>query len=144
MSKKLSMTLLSASDSEVIIPLISQLNPSLSEKEISSMQQRMFEMENYRCFGLYSDEKLVGVSSGWITLRFYSGLQLEVDNVIIDQTYHSNGFGKVLFKEIESWAKENKCESVELNTYVENRKSHKFYHMNGYSIFGYHFLKRLD
>lgn len=138
------MTLLTASDTEAIIPLISQLNPSLKEPYISELQVRMFEMENYRCFGLYQEDQLVGVSSGWITLRFYSGLQLEVDNVIIDTNLHSMGLGKFFFQEIESWAKENGCESVELNTYVENRKSHKFYHTNGYAIFGYHFLKRLD
>lgn len=143
MSNEVTMKLLTESDSEAILPFISQLNPSLSRTYIADLQKKMFDMENYRCFGLIEENKIIGVSSGWLTLRFYSGYQLEVDNVVIDSNHQSKGYGKIFFEKIESWAKENNCESVELNTYVENRKSHKFYHMNGYSIFGYHFLKRL-
>ena len=34
--------------------------------------------------------------------------------------------------------------TVELNTYVTNDRSHKFYFNQGYSILGYHFQKELN
>ncbi|MBK7465456.1 MAG: GNAT family N-acetyltransferase [Saprospiraceae bacterium] len=54
----------------------------------------MFPMPTYYCFGLYHENKLIGLSSSWITIRFYSGKQLEVDNVVIDKIYQSKGLGK--------------------------------------------------
>ena len=73
----------------------------------------------------------------------YCGKQLEVDNVFILPEYQSSGYGAVFFDHIEDWAKENHCNTVELNTYVENTRSHKFYFKEGYTILGYHFWKDL-
>ncbi len=126
-----------------IVSLTQHLNP---DKEISVLKERhleMFTFANYQCFGLYEKEHLLGVCSSWITVRLYSGKQLEVDNVIINPEIHSKGYGSIFLTHIENWAREQGCESVELNTYVQNSKSHKFYFRQGYIILGYHFQKIL-
>ena len=120
-----------------------KLNPKLTLEKVKEYQKEMFNFQNYRCFGLFLDDKLIGISSGWITVRLYSGKQLEVDNVIIDNNLQSKGYGKKLFEFIEKWAKENSCKTIELNTYVQNSKSHKFYYNLGYSILGFHFWKHI-
>lgn len=126
-----------------ILLLVKQLNPTISETILEQRQKEMFKIENYYCFGFYIKAKLIGVSSGWLTTRLYSGKQLEIDNVIIDSSYQSKGFGKDFLNEIELWAKNNKCNTVELNTYVQNSKSHKFYFKQDYKILGYHFQKKI-
>ena len=83
------------------------------------------------------------MSSGWLTVRIYSGKQLEIDNVIIDSAYQSQSFGEQFIQLIEVWAKDNNCETIELNAYVENKRAHKFYFKHEYSILGYHFQKKL-
>ena len=120
-----------------------KLNPKLTLEKVKEYQKEMFNFHNYRCFGLFLDDKIIGISSGWITVRLYSGKQLEVDNVIIDNNLQSKGYGKKLFEFIEKWAKENSCKTIELNTYVQNSKSHKFYYNLGYSILGFHFWKHI-
>ncbi|MCM5662178.1 GNAT family N-acetyltransferase [Galbibacter mesophilus] len=120
-----------------------QLNPKLTLEEVKAYQKEMFTFPNYHCFGLFMEDSLVGISSGWITVRLYSGKQLEVDNVIIDSNIQSKGLGKIFFEHINAWAKENQCKTIELNTYVQNARSHKFYFNNGFSILGFHFWKRL-
>lgn len=120
-----------------------QLNSSLTIKEVETYQKQMFDLSTYYCFGLYKNQDLIGVSSGWITVRLYSGKQLEVDNVVIDGNVQSQGYGKMLFEFIENWAKENECKTIELNTYVQNSRSHKFYFNLGFSILGYHFWKQI-
>ncbi len=120
-----------------------QLNPKLSLAQVRAYFEEMFQFSTYHCFGLYIDQQLVGISSGWITIRLYSGKQLEVDNVIIDNALQSKGLGKVFFEHIENWAKAENCKTIELNTYVQNSKSHKFYFNLGYSILGFHFWKAL-
>ena len=104
----------------------------------------MFEFDNYQCFGLFENRKLIGVTSGWVTVRLYSGRQLEIDNVIIDPSLQSKGFGKAFMEEIEAWAKSNACKTIELNTYTQNHKSHKFYYNQGFRILGFHFQKEIE
>ena len=126
-----------------IVRLTKQLNPNIPISELESRQKQMFEFDNYKCFGLFENNNLIGLSSGWITVRLYSDKQLEIDNIIIDNTIQSKGYGSLLINHIESWSKDNNCKTVELNTYVQNDRSHKFYFNKGYKILGFHFQKQL-
>jgi len=63
--------------------------------------------------------------------------------VVIDSLHQSKGLGKLFFGFIENWAKKNEYKTIELNTYVQNSKSHKFYYNLGYSILGFHFWKHI-
>lgn len=119
------------------------LNPTKSIEEIESSLTEMFSFENYHCFGLYQDEKLVGISGGWITVRIYSGKQLEIDHFVIDETIRSVGLGKLFVSHIENWAIKNSCKTVELNAYVQSDRAHKFYFQNGYKVLGFHFQKKI-
>jgi len=132
---------LSPVDIDAIVVLGKKLNPNRSIEELTDFLKEMFGLNTYHCFGLYRGEKLVGISSGWITIRFYSGKQIEIDNVIIDDDTRSAGLGKQFLTMIEAWAKERSCITIELNTYVQNGRSHKFYFNSGYAIAGYHFQK---
>ncbi len=133
--------LLSIKSLTKICELTQQLNPNLEKEEQLKRQTEMFEFENYRCFGFYSDDALVGVMSIWITVRLYSGKQIEVDNFVIDTSHHNKGYGKKFLNLVQQWAQEKECISMELNTYIENSKSHKFYFNEGYRIMGLHMQK---
>ena len=142
--KELHLKQLLSKDIDNIIKLTSELNPEIDASILKKRHLEMFEFENYRCFGLYEKETLVAVSSGWITVRLYSGKQLEIDNVIVNPEIQSNGIGSTFIELLESWAKENHCDTVELNTYVQNGRSHKFYFNHGYQILGFHFQKQIE
>ncbi len=119
------------------------LNPELSLIEVKDSFTQMLNFDSYRCFGLLEDSKVIGISSGWITHKLYSGRQIEVDNVIIDPSIQSKGYGRIFFQKIEEWAINNGCKTIELNTYITNSRSHKFYFNLGYSIVAYHFQKKI-
>lgn len=127
-----------------ILVLTKQLNENIPVIALKEMQIEMFKLDTYKCFGLFSDNKLIGISSGWITVRLYSGKQLEIDNVIVNSSMQSKGYGSKFIKEIELWAKENACKTIELNTYVQNDRSHKFYFKQGFNILGFHFQKKIE
>ena len=101
----------------------------------------MYWFKNYNCFGLYKNGNIIGISSGWTSIRMYCGKQLELDNVIIDNKLQSKGLGIVFFDKIEEWALQKEYQSISLNTYVSNARSHKFYFNQGFSILGFHFQK---
>lgn len=135
---------LSVNDKAAIAALGQQLNPDIPVATLEAYLEQMFALETYRCFGLYEGETLIGISSGWITVRFYSGKQLEIDNVVIDAAARSKGVGAQFMQLIERWATAHDCKTVELNAYVQNSSAHRFYFREGYKILGFHFQKKME
>lgn len=137
------MKLLTINNLPEILKLTQQLNPNLALSELERRQKLMFEFDTYKCFGIYDDQELIGLSSGWITVKLYSDKQLEIDNFVISESHRGKGFGKQLIQYIEIWSIENNCKTVELNAYVFNEKAHQFYTKEGYSKIGFHFQKKI-
>lgn len=135
---------LSIQDIDQIIPLTQQLNPTLSEEELRARTTEIFKYESYHCMGCYLDGALVGLTGAWILVKLYSGKQLEIDHLIIDQAIQSKGLGRQFLGLVQEWAIEQGCQTMELNTYVTNAPSHKFYFNQGFTIKGYHFLKWIN
>jgi GNAT superfamily N-acetyltransferase len=125
-----------------ILPLLKTVNTATPEPILIERLLSMTE-ENYECVGIYDHEKLIGISGLWFMTRHYIGKIVEPDHVVIDSNYQNQGLGKQLFEWIYDYAKSKGCEASELNTYVQNRKSHKFYYNEGYEIYGFHFVKIL-
>ena len=134
---------LSEDNIQCILPLVQLLNPSLKEDTLHLRQKEMFNHAHYHCFGLYQDAELIAVCSAWTTTRLYSGKQLELDNVVVLPKLRSKGIGNLFMQMIENWALERGYQTIELNSYVENTASHKFYNRRSYKILGHHFQKRL-
>lgn len=139
----ISFRIIPPSDIECIIPLLRVLG----EKSISEalITERLHEMkdQNYECVGVYEGEDLIGCSGLWFQTRHYAGRSIEMDHVIILDTYRSKGIGKKLMNYIYEYANERGCNWIELNTYVDNFPSHKFYYNQGFVAKGYHFIKEL-
>jgi len=124
--------------------LLNLLNPDKTINSIEKLLREMSQLPSYKCFGLFRDKELIGISSGWTTIRIYCGKQLELDNVIIDSKIQSKGYGKFFMDAIKEWSYINDYQSISLNTYIENYRSHKFYFNQGYKILGYHFENTLS
>ena len=126
-----------------IIPRLQKIN---TKTPLDLLKSRLIEMANlphYECIGLYFEGELIGISGLWYSTRHYIGKTVEPDHVIIDEKYRNNGLGKKFFHWIHNHTQSKGCEAIELNTFVENRKSHRFYYNEGYEIFGFHMLKVL-
>lgn len=126
-----------------IIPLVQKLNGNKDSDAI--LKTRFSEMitQNYECAVIYDADKLIGICGLWYCTRHYSGKSVEPDHVFIDDAYRSQGLGKLFFEWIYNYTKAKGFEVMELNTYVANSPSHKFYFNEGFKILGYHFLKKL-
>ncbi|MBO6605929.1 GNAT family N-acetyltransferase [Psychroserpens sp.] len=126
-----------------IIPLIQKLTEHKFSDAI--LNERFAEMatQNYECAVIFDGDKLIGVTGIWYSTRHYVGKSAEIDHVFIEEAYRSQGIGKQFLSWIYSHVKSKGCEAAELNTYVQNYPSHKFYYNEGFEILGYHFLKKL-
>ena len=126
-----------------IVPLLQQLgNNTVAEPVI---KERLLEMveQNYECLGIFDEEKLIGTCGLWFQTRHYAGRSLEMDHVIIDDAYRGHGVGKMLVEFVSDYAKKKSCNWVELNSYVHNFPSYKFFYNQGFVAKGYHFVKEL-
>ena len=125
-----------------IIPLVQELTSFKVSEEL--LKERFAEMmtQNYECAVIFDDENLIGVSGMWFCTRHYVGKSVEIDHVYIDEAYRNKGLGKKFLNWIYEYVKTKGCNTVELNTYVHNYPSHKFYYNEGFEALGYHFLKK--
>lgn len=131
-------------DIDSVIPLVEKLNNyQISYETLKQRFSEMIAQNNYECAVIYNGEQLIGVSGLWYCTRHYSGRSVEPDHVYIDEAYRNKGLGKQFFNWIYNYVKEKGYKAVELNTYVSNAPSHKFYFNEGFKILGFHFLKKL-
>jgi len=134
---------LSISDLDEVVAITRHLNPEAELDVVKTTHQAMFEYYNYYCLGYYDQEGLIAVCGLWKTIRVYSGLQFEIDHFMVKPNRQSEGIGKQFLLKIENWAKNEGAKTIELNTYTENKASHKFYHREDFKILGFHFQKYL-
>lgn len=126
-----------------VVPLVEKLNNyKVSKTELTMRFLEMAE-QNYECAVIIDKENIIGVCGIWFCTRHYSGKSAEVDHVYIEDTYKGQGLGKHFFNWIYNHVKQKGYNIVELNTYVSNTRSHKFYMNEGFEILGYHFFKKL-
>ena len=126
-----------------IIPLLSVINTKTPENILIKRVLEMASLPHYECAGLYINDKLCGITGLWYTTRHYIGKSVEPDHVIIDAGLRGQNLGTQFFNWIDNYVQSKGCEAIELNTFVSNSKSHKFYYNLGYNILGFHFLKVL-
>ena len=135
--------ILSNSQLELVIPLVFDLNEGRVSE--SDLKERFGEMahQNYECAVIEKDDEIVGVTGLWFCTRHYIGKSVELDHVFIKPEHRNKGLGKQFMQFIQNHIAKKGCQSMELNTYVQNYPSHKFYYNEGFEILGYHFLKKL-
>ena len=128
---------------ETVIPLVKKMSkPSITE---ALLLERFKEMvsQNYECIGVYDGAQLIGVSGLWFCTRHYSGRSVELDHVFIDDSYRNNGLGTQFINWIQAYVKFKGYQAIELNAYIDNEPSQKFYEKDGFQKLGYHFVKKL-
>lgn len=128
---------------ECIIPLMQMLTENKFSDGVLKVRFREMVSQNYECAGIYDGELLIGITGMWFCTRHYSGRSVEIDHVYIDDAYRSKGLGSQFLEWIYEYTRQKGYESIELNTYVQNHPSHKFYYNQGFKILGYHFVKKL-
>jgi GNAT superfamily N-acetyltransferase len=133
---------LKAADLEGASKLLTFLNP---ETPLQTIVERLHTIltnhTHYRIIGAFIGETLVGVASAWVATKIWCGLYLEIDNLVVAPTHRSMGVGRLLIQWLEALAAEEGCNMVVLDSYTENRASHRLYHRLGFEIWGFHFVK---
>ena len=125
-------------------PIIHQLYDKMSSETYSNYIDDMIQGNNYHMIAAYDDNNnLIAVASYWILTRFYCGRYIQIGNMVVDKDHRSKRIGSKLLKYIENKGKEAGCSKYILDSYTENKKSHKLYFKEGFFIEGLHFMKEI-
>ncbi len=136
---------LSQNHASEVLPFLVALNYNKIPANV--LKERYLEMQkhnHYETYGLFLEKKLIGIAGLWYCTRHYSGKSAELDHFIISENYRNKNLGSYFLEHLESIVTKKGVISLELNTYVRNVASHKFYFNQGYQILGYHFVKNIN
>ena len=136
--------LLPKEDIQQIVPFLFDLNEGRITEDLLAERASEMATQNYECIGIYEGERLAGICGLWCQTRHYAGKSMELDHIYIEPGLRDQGIGSGLLDYIYELADQRACQWIELNTYVENFPSHRFYYRHGFVGRGLHFIKALD
>ena len=125
----------------VVIPFVKKMaKVTISDSILLSRFKEMVN-QDYECLGVYIDEELVGICGMWFSTRHYCGKSVEIDHLYVIPKLRNKNIGGQIVSWVEKYAISKGFNTIELNAYIDNERSQKFYLKQGYKKLGFHFLK---
>ncbi|KUO53032.1 MAG: hypothetical protein APF76_12705 [Desulfitibacter sp. BRH_c19] len=120
-------------DVDYLYLLCKQLGYPVPQEDIMANVKSIIDKSDYIIYGAVLPEgKVIGCIQAHINRMFYSDIMIEVNGLIIDEKYRSQGIGEKLLRRVESFGKEKRCRYVNLRANVIRKSAHKFYEKLGY------------
>ncbi len=133
--------ILTTAELPIIIPLLQDLGEYKVAPELLKSRLEEMAQQHYKCIGVFNNNDLIGMSGMWFQTRHYAGKSVEIDHVYLAPEHRNKGLGSKFMEFIETYVKSEGCQAIELNSYVENFPSHKFYYNRGFIARGFHYIK---
>lgn len=125
-------------------PVMQQLRPHLNEATYVEAVSRMMKESSFRLAAIADDDGSVrGVAGYRFMEMLYCGKILYVDDLAVDETQRSRGYGAALIAWLMGRARAEGCTQIHLDSGVQREAAHKFYFREGFTIMGYHFRRGL-
>lgn len=131
---------LKPSELGLLFPLINGNNPSVT-KPLFTKRLGALQKLGYRAIGMFEGKKLIACSGFWLRTRFWSGLELDIDNFYVAEQHRSKKLGAKMLDWFEAFALKNKVELIVLDTYADYFLAQRFYVRGGFAHTGYHMTK---
>ena len=119
-------------------PVLNQLRPHLKEEEFLAQLERQRE-RGYRLAYTLSNEQVAAVAGFDIGEALAWGKHLYVYDLVTDDAHRSQGHGEALMEFLKTYALEQGCRLLHLDSGVQRFGAHKFYMREGFRISSYHF-----
>ncbi len=132
-------TLSSESDLRAIWPLVQQLRPEFDEDRFVSQMQRQIG-EGCRATVLFDDGGAPRAFACWRVMEMLAvGKHVYVDDLVVDTTVRSRGYGKAMLDWLKVEASRLGCVRLQLDSGTHRQDAHAFYLREGLRIEAFHF-----
>jgi GNAT superfamily N-acetyltransferase len=123
-------------------PVMQQLRLHLKEEEYLEVVQRL-QHSGYR-LAFVAEGSKVRCVAGFRVIEFLAyGKFLYVDDLVTAEDARSEGHGRRMLDWLVGVAREEGCESLQLDSGVQRHAAHRFYFREGMKISSYHFSMAL-
>lgn len=121
---------------------MSILRPMLKENEFVQ-QIRELQKEGYTLLHLVGNDKTVAIAGYRFWTMLYCGKMLYIDDLSTVENSRGKGYASALLNHIYEIARQQKCESVQLDSGHTRTVAHKLYFKENFTISAFHFNKQL-
>ena len=129
-----------------LYPLFKQLRPHLDFKEYMELVQAAKIRDQYQVIAAKEERELeaFGAMGMRVLYDLVHGKHLYIDDLVVHQSYRSQGIGAELLKYAEEKARELGCLTIRLSTGMENELGKRFYQREGWDIRALTFKKKMQ
>ena len=133
-------------DLDEIFNLLNQLyDNKLNYEKFKEIYKMKLNDKNSYYIVAIENNKIIGVLTLELQIKLHRAKkQSFIEDLIVDESYRNRGIGKALLQNAVNYAKNNDCEVIELTSYINNEKAHKFYQNNGFIKHSYKFKQYLN
>lgn len=121
-----------------------ELRTHISDEENFVQRVLRQQKQGYRLAFLESEGEVRAVAGYRFLESLFSDKNLYVDDLVTRDNDRSRGFGGELLDWLIERARENGCESLELDSGVQRFDAHRFYFRKRMSISSYHFRIKVE
>ena len=89
------------------------------------------------------NEQVLGVAVWRAIENTYEGKRFYIDDLVTDEAHRSEGVGKALLTQMETVARQLKCDMFTLDSGSQRTQAHAFYFREGMHISSFCFRKKL-
>lgn len=132
-------------DLDRVFELLNNLyHGKLNFSRFQEIYKLKLEDENSYYIVAIKERRIVAILTAELQEKLHrDNKQLFIEDLIVDESYRSQGIGKALLQNAVDYARTNNCNVVELTSYIDNEKAHKFYETNNFVKQSYKFKKYL-
>lgn len=120
--------------------VVSQLRTEIDYDEFEDLVYAMRDI-NYTMLGIFERGELVTYAGVAIGTNLYHKRHLFVYELVTDEKYRSQGYGKMMLEYLSDYAKVGACENLVLTSGTLRVDAHRFYESNNFINKGFVFLK---
>lgn len=127
-----------------VFALLAQLWPGrqLDREKIFRVYTQALDSKQQEYIIARIAESVVGfISMRMVNNLWAQGNLLEIEELVVDETYRGMQIGSRLLQKSIAIAEQNNCRTVEVTSHVSRTRAHNFYEMNGFKKLAFHFLR---
>ncbi|QQQ01743.1 GNAT family N-acetyltransferase [Lysobacter enzymogenes] len=137
-------TLTGDTDLRAVWPLVAQLRPEFDEDRFVAQMHRQIA-QGCRATVVFDDDGAPRAFACWRVMEMLAvGLHVYVDDLIVDQSVRSRGYGKTMLDWLKAEAKRLGCARLQLDSGTQRQDAHAFYLRERLRIEAFHFGVKLD
>jgi len=118
-------------DALACYPLIRQLRPHLNSEQEFLLRWQHQSTQGYRLLALCCGTQPVGLAGFRVQDNLVHGRFVYVDDLVIDASCRSAGYGKMLIERLKAEAQLFGCARLLLDAAMSNTLGHRFYYRQG-------------